>query len=386
MSLNRRQFLKLGTGVSVGSGLGLAIAHHSSRSRAAEPAKHLTLAQARQFSGKTPDNPPRGALRIAVISDLSDAQGATDYREEVRQAIGLIPFWEPDLVLCSGDMVAGQDRSISRDRLREMWETFDRDVAEPLRAARLPYAFALGDNDASRARLGDELVYQQQRDIASAYWNMPVHDPGLTFVDRYKFPFYYTFRRRRAFFLVWDATSSSQMEPEDYAWIERSLGSTIAQSAAMRIVVGHFPLYAVSQGRDRVGDVIANAADYQALLERYHVHTYISGHHRAYFPGRLGNLEMLQAGALGIGSRPLLVGNLPPHKTLTLLDIDFLPARTTYTTFELPSLLQIDQAALPRSIPSQRGMVIRRDLTWDDLTPAEREACAERLPQNFCHT
>jgi len=385
MFLNRRQFFKMGLGLAIGSSLGLVSSRHNKHAHASRQPT-ARLARTRQFAGQEPYNPPHGDLRIAVISDLSDAQGATQYQDEVKRAIALLPFWEPDLVLCSGDMVAAQDRSVSRDRLREMWDTFDREIAQPMRDASLPHAVALGDNDASRARLGETLVYQHQRDIAAAYWNMPAHDPGLDFVDRYKFPFYYTFRRGQAFFLVWDATSSLQMDTEDYDWVEQSLGSAIAQDAALRIVVGHLPLYAVSKGRDRIGDVIGDAADRHALLERHHVHTYISGHHRAYFPGHLGHLEMLQAGALGIGSRPLLVGDLPPHKTLTLLDVNFSPLTTTYTTFELPSFLRIDQAVLPRSIPSQHGIVIRRDLTWDDLTAEERDACQERLPNNFCHT
>jgi len=377
MYLNRRQFLRLGAGSLLGGTLAMTSAPLKGQDR---------LAQRRSYESNAPYNPPQADLRIAVISDLNEAYGATNYSNEVKQVITLLPQWNPDLVLCSGDMVAGQDRSLNQAQIQAMWDAFDQDVAQPLRQANLPYGFTLGNHDASRAMRGTDYIYAQERDLASAYWNDPAHNPGLDFVDRYKFPFYYTFQKNRVFFLVWDASSGLRMPAEELAWVERSLSSPTAQRAAMRMVIGHLPLYAVSVGRDRVGEVLDAAADLHTLLERHQVHTYISGHHHAYFPGHLGHLDMLYTGALGSGPRRLLVGDLPPHKTLTLIDVDLTANRTLYTTFELPSLLQIDQAVLPRFIPSQNGTVIRRDLTWGDLTPGEQATCLERLSSGLCHT
>jgi hypothetical protein len=67
-----------------------------------------------------------------VISDLNGAYGSTDYDPEVDQAIALMPFWNPDLVLCSGDMIAGQRTSLTRVQIQAMWAAFDRHVAAPL--------------------------------------------------------------------------------------------------------------------------------------------------------------------------------------------------------------------------------------------------------------
>lgn len=50
-------------------------------------------------------SPPRGDLRIAIISDLNSAYGSTDDAPEVDRAVALLPAWRPDVVLCSGDMV-----------------------------------------------------------------------------------------------------------------------------------------------------------------------------------------------------------------------------------------------------------------------------------------
>lgn len=379
MNLNRRQFLQLGAGCLLGSTLAITASRTFGQ--------HSRLAQSRSYENRTPPSPssqPR--LRIAVISDLNEAYGSTHYSDEVKQAIAQLPQWNPDLVLCSGDMVAGQKSTLTRDQIQAMWAAFDRDITQPLRQAGLPFGFTLGNHDASRATRGTTFTFAQERELAAAYWNDPAHDPGLNFVDRYKFPFYYSFQHNQVFFLVWDASSGSRMSAEDMAWVERSLGSATAQQAPMRIVIGHLPLYGVAVGRDRPGEVLADAASLHTLLERYGVHTYISGHQHAYFPGHLGNLEMLHTGALGAGSRRLIVGNLPPRKTLTLVDVDLTRQDTIYTTFELPSLRQIDQAALPRVIPSHNGSVIRRGLAWEQLTSAEQASCRTHLPASLCHT
>src|SRR5689334_8743868 len=57
--------------------------------------------------------PPRGDVRIVVISDLNSQYGSTSYEPEVDQALALIPDWQPDLVLGGGDMVAGQSSSLT---------------------------------------------------------------------------------------------------------------------------------------------------------------------------------------------------------------------------------------------------------------------------------
>ena len=56
----------------------------------------------------SPELPVRGDVRIAVISDLNSGLGAADYEWQVDSIISRIPrIWNPDLVLCGGDMVAG---------------------------------------------------------------------------------------------------------------------------------------------------------------------------------------------------------------------------------------------------------------------------------------
>ena len=329
--------------------------------------------------------PPRGDVRIVVISDLNSAYGSTDYEPEIDKTINLIPFWQPDLVLCSGDMVAGQKPSLSTEQIKAMWAAFDEHIAAPLRRAKLPYGFTMGNHDGSGAvGVNGKYRFQQERDLATEYWNNPQHNPGLQFVDRYEFPFYYTFTYKDIFFQTWDG-SYSNLPADKLAWVEKTLASSPARQAKMRILLGHLPLYGVAVGRNKPGEVMNNSEELRAMLEKYHVHTYISGHHHAYYPGHRGKLQLLHTGALGSGPRTLIDSELPPRKTITVLDIDFDSTElSTYTTYDIQTLELIESARLPRFLAGHNGMVLRRDLEEKDLTSQEQAFCQERLDEELC--
>ncbi|MGF1521043.1 MAG: metallophosphoesterase family protein [Leptolyngbyaceae cyanobacterium] len=329
--------------------------------------------------------PLRGDLRLVVMSDLNGVYGSTDYDPEVDKGMALIPFWNPDLVVCSGDMVAGQDLTLTPDQIQAMWAAFDEHVAKPLREADLPYGFTIGNHDASSALgVNDSPLFQQERDLAAAYWQEPTHDPGVEFVDRFEFPFYYTFRYDDVFFMAWDG-SSSRIPKEKLAWVEQTLASEAAQNARMRILLGHLPLYSVAVGRNEPGEVMENADQLRAMLEKYDVHTYISGHHHAYYPGHRGDLQLLHMGILGSGPRPLIDSNLPPWKALTVVDIDFdTPELTRYTTYDVQTLERIEYEQLPRFLAGHNGIVIRRDIPPEQLSADEKAFCEARLGKELC--
>lgn len=330
-------------------------------------------------------NPPRGDVRLVVISDLNDVYGSTDYPPEVDDGMALLPFWQPDLVACSGDMVAGQDLTLSPEQIRAMWAGFDAHVAAPLRDMGVPYGFTIGNHDASSAQgIGGGFLFQRERDLAAEYWNDPAHDPGVEFVDRFEFPFYYSFEFEDIFFLAWDG-SSDYIPPEKLAWVEAQLGSDRAQQAKMRILLGHLPLYAVAIGRNTPAEVMRNSDELRIMLERYNVHTYISGHHHAYYPGHRGNLQLLHMGILGSGPRPLIDSNLPPWKALTVIDINFdSPELTTYTTYNMQTLALIEYQQLPRFLAGHNGIVLRRDVEWDDLDASEQTFCQQKIGDDLC--
>jgi hypothetical protein len=330
-------------------------------------------------------DPPRGDVRMVVMSDLNGVYGSTDYDPEVDKGMALIPFWNPDLVICSGDMVAGQDLTLTPEKIQAMWEAFDVHVAAPLRAAKLPYGFTIGNHDASSALgINDEHLFKQERDLAAFYWEDPKHNPGVEFVDRFEFPFYYSFKFGDIFFLSWDG-SSSKVPAEKLAWAEKALASPEAQGARIRILLGHLPLYSVAVGRDEPGEVMEDADQLKAMLEKYKVHTYISGHHHAYYPAHKGELQLLHMGILGSGPRPLIDSDLPPWKAITVLDIDFeSPELTRYTTYDIQTMDLIEFEELPRFLTGHNGVLLRRDIEMTELSAEEKTSCEVKLGAALC--
>ena len=382
MPVNRRQFLVLaGAGVVGGVGLGaiartvltktaaIVPAQNPSPASSVAPSQPVTI-QKTAIGPKGMFAPVRGDVRLAVISDLNSSYGSTEYEAEVLKAIELIPAWQPDIVLGGGDMVAGQSPSLTRPEIEAMWAGFERHIGGPLRKTGLPFGFTIGNHDASAAlSVGGKPLFYNDRDLAAGYWS--AHTPNLQFVDRAKFPFNYTFQHKDIFYLIWDA-STSRMLPEQITWAEKALASSTAQAAKMRIAIGHLPLYAVSVGRDDPGEVLANAKQLADMLERYRVHTYISGHDHAYYPAHHGKLELLHASALGSGPRQLLNSSLPPYKTLSIVDIDLASESTIYTTYNMTTMQVVDHKTLPRLIVGPSGRALRLGVQESDLTAEER--------------
>ena len=291
MAIKRRQLLILG-GLVLGGGVGgaafsgilsrkpEAIAPTDPKATIASNAKPTkSVSTVKRSLNPAPKGlfaPTRGDVRIILISDLNSAYGSTDYIDQVKQAIAFVPDWEPDLVLCGGDMVAGQDNTLKPSEIEAMWQGFDKHIAAPIRKAKLPFGFTIGNHDASGSSFGGKSNFENDRKAVIKYWSDPKHDTNLNFVDRAGFPFYYTFEQNDIFFLTWDA-STAEIPSEQLKWAEKSLSSEAAQKAKLRIAIGHLPLYAVAKGRETAGNYLEDADRLRALFEKYNVHTYIVG-------------------------------------------------------------------------------------------------------------
>jgi Calcineurin-like phosphoesterase len=367
--MKRRNFLLL-AGLLSGCGAAAQWRHHGDTSASSSTVNALSSLSGQSIGPKGFFAPVRGEVRVVVISDLNSQYGSTEYEPEVHQAIALLPKWQPDLVLCSGDMVAAQSTRLTDHQVQTMWEGFDRAIGAPLRKANLPLGFTLGNHDGSGARgAGGRMTFERDRRLAETYWKN--HTPQIPFIDREHFPFYYSFAQNNVFYVIWDA-STAVISAAQLAWAEKSLASSAAQQSKMRIAVGHLPLYGISVGREKPGEFLDRAESLRALLEKYRVHTYISGHDHAYFPGYRGKLQLLQTGALGAGPRRWLDSSLSPRKTLTVVDIGLTDVSTRYTTYDLTNKTVLDSKILPRMIAAQNGPVLRRDIAPSELTAKEK--------------
>lgn len=297
-------------------------------------------------------------MRVVVLSDLNSTYGSTEYDPEVAHVVRrTVGEWRPDLVLIAGDMIAGQRPTLDDANVRAMWAAFDSVVAGPLRRAGIPLAVTMGNHDGS-----GHPGHERDRRLAVEYWggrhgDLGIHDGG-------RYPFYYAFTRGDVFFVVLDASTGAVVaDTAQMAWLTTALASPEARSAGLRVSMGHVPLYAVAEGRDRPGEVQAHPDSLRSILEGAGVRLHISGHHHAYYPGRVGALDLLHTGALGQGPRALLGSDLPPIRTVTILDL--YPARDSLAeqTFRVygDALDALDVATLPRRIDGINGHVILRD-------------------------
>ncbi len=221
----------------------------------------------------------------------------------------------------------------------------------PVRQAGIPFLPAVGNHDGSPG-------FRADREAVQRFWTPRRQALGLRFVDRGLFPFHYSVLQNEVFWLVWDA-SSSRIPAEQLAWARRQLASPAARQARLRLVVGHLPLFGVSQGRDRPGEVLDRAAEVQALLEEGRVQAYISGHQHAWFPARRGSLDLIQLGALGSGPRRLLQGSLPPQQTTTTLDIDWGKGSLVETAYAVGTGQEVAWSRLPATLHGRAASLTR---------------------------
>src|SRR5690606_6663114 len=166
-------------------------------------------------------------LKIMVISDLNDSYGSITYSKEVESVIRRIAYIQPDIILCAGDMVAGQKASLTEERLAEMWQSFDQKILKPIDSLKIPFGFTMGNHDASPNYLKD-------RAAAKFFWNNHLPSSNLTFVDQTHYPFYFSYLKNNVFFMSWDA-SAAEIKPEVMKWMEEQLKSKIAKKSRLRI-------------------------------------------------------------------------------------------------------------------------------------------------------
>ena len=291
-------------------------------------------------------------LRVAVISDLNGSYGSTDYDPSVAAAVARIVALRPDLVISTGDMVAGQRRDphLSAAEIDAMWAGFEQTVAAPLAAAGIPLIATPGNHDAS-AYDG----FGAERAAYARVWRDP--PPGVEMVDGGDWPFRYAVAIDDALFVSLDVTTVGALPPDETAWLE----ALLARNADRRAVIlfSHLPIWPFAQGRETE---IAGGADLAALFARAGVDVHLTGHHHAYYPGVFDGVLYVAQACLGGGPRRLVgdAARAPKAITLLAIDEDGTIAETTLRGPDYRDPISLD--TLPRSIAAPWGALTRRDL------------------------
>jgi hypothetical protein len=291
-------------------------------------------------------------LRVAVISDLNGGYGSTDYAAAVSGAVSRIVAMRPDLVISTGDMVAGQRRNppLAPAETDAMWAAFDRAVAAPLAAAGIPLIATPGNHDAS-AYPG----FAAERAAYARVWTD--RRPPFEMVDGSGWPFRYAVALDDVLFVSLDVTTVGALPPAEMAWLEALLAREAARRAV--VVFSHLPIWPFAEGRETE---TAGGRDLAAVFARAGVDLHLTGHHHAYYPGvHEGVLYVAQA-CLGGGPRRLVGAAERGPKALTLIEIAEDGAITESALAGPGFATPVDPETLPPSIPAPWGVLIRRDL------------------------
>lgn len=246
---------------------------------------------------------------------------------------------QPDLLISTGDMVAGQRRPhLARNQINAMWQAFHDHVSDPFEKASIPFAVTPGNHDASAYK-----GFTLERDIYAKQWEK--RKPELRFLDDTHYPFYYAFELQGVLFVSIDATVVGPLPSTQGQWLAATLQHYGASHRKI-VVFSHLPLWPVSQGREReyIGDY-----ELQALLEQENVDVFLSGHHHAFYPGTEKGVAYISQSCLGAGPRRLIGTGRKSQRSFTVLE--FLDDTVKIAAYAGPLFTDtIDWSTLPTEL------------------------------------
>lgn len=231
-------------------------------------------------------------LTVVVISDLNGSYGSTDYAPRVSRAVEWIVKTQPDLVISTGDMVAGQRVPLLNDaHVRRMWTAFHESVSEPLERAGIPLAVTPGNHDAS----GYERFVAERR-IYAEQWRD--RKPAVNFIDDESYPFFYVFEIGNVRFASLDATVLGPLRGGQYQRLRSAL-----PKGGTAVTFSHLPLFPFAMDREKeiIGDPVL-----EKLYHELGVDLHLSGHHHAFWPGHKDGVTYVSQACLGGGPRALI--------------------------------------------------------------------------------
>lgn len=253
-----------------------------------------------------------GPVTLAVISDLNGSYGSTDYDPVVHAAIRSIRELRPDLVICTGDMVAGQKSGphLSDDQIAAMWQAFHAAVTQPLAEDGIPMLVTPGNHDASGYP-----GFEAERRAFDRTW--VANAPKVELLDGERYPFRYAASHKGVLLIGLDVAVTGPLPVEEMEWLDQILREEGARHS-LRLVFGHLPIWPVTQGREN--DIIGDP-DFLDILARHRVDAYLSGHHHAWYPAQQDGVRLLAQACLGAGPRKYIGGGRA-ERCFGLLRID----------------------------------------------------------------
>lgn len=296
---------------------------------------------------------PVRTWKIAVISDMNQGYGSTAYRDSLKAAITDITSQKVDLVLSTGDMVAGQKKGLNYGA---MWSSFHKHVTLPLEKEKIPLLPSAGNHDASAGE-----AFQNERQLYVRNFNSYKPDrfknTDLQFISgvEQNYPLNYAMSAGPALLIALDATASGPLIHNQIEWLDEVLKKN--SRFKIKIVYGHMPLYpfAFDRAHEYLGlNNTAYAKRFEKILNDNDITYFLSGHHHVFYPGkRSGSIRYISVPLLGTGQRHLLtrdrtIKNSTPEGFLYLTFNE--KGEHDLKAIASPSLTEIDRNVLPPQI------------------------------------
>lgn len=247
------------------------------------------------------------SFRFCVISDSNSTYGSIAQGAGVSAAMkAIVERLKPELVVHNGDMVAGQKKSLDKERIEAMWNQYFQAVADPLALAGIILAPVGGNHDASAGF--------KDRDIFISRWTESPRVPNLDFSCREEFPLFYSFNYKGASFVVLGAVNGHMKAGEvetAVKLLERSAGKPL-------FVFNHVPfekLHRKNHGR------LAPEDRLYAIFIASGVDLFFSSHYELYFRGFYKNLPVVSTGVLAAVDRRLLGTDVPQGMSFVAIDV-----------------------------------------------------------------
>lgn len=279
------------------------------------------------------------AQKVVVISDLNGSYGSTDYSSHVSKAIKKIKEINPDVILITGDMVAGMKSGLD---YQAMWDSFFQVVVNPLDGYLI--APTPGNHDASAYS-----KYYEERLIYKT--RFPKNKSSLKFISSENYPFNYSFKVKDSLFISLDVTVPGKLPKKQMDWLKQQLSKRDDYTNV--VVFSHLPLYPFAKKREN--DAMFDK-DLEKLLNDNNVEYYLSGHHHSYYPGKRGDLKLISQSCLGSGARYLIGDNIRSARSFTVIDLE----NSGIKALKAPSFTQeVDHQSLP-SVINEGEYQIRR--------------------------
>lgn len=291
------------------------------------------------------------AESITLISDLNGRYGSSSYDNRVTDAIETIIRLQPDLVICTGDMVAGQRQPrLDADWLDRMWRGFAHTVTEPLGREGIPLLVTPGNHDGSGF---PEYALEQER--FAVEWG--ARAPELAMLPGSDWPRRYAARMGTVLLVSFDGTRPGVLPTAELRFVADMLGK-YGKAASATLVYSHLPMWPLAKGREH--EILDDPA-LLALLHQNGVDVYASGHHHAFFAGT-DDAGMVHVGNGALGGNARAFSGKKQRQPYSFTVLTFANGAVTITSRAAPGFLKAVPASdLPASIAGPLGVVRRID-------------------------